>query len=153
MDSLLRDVRYALRVLVKRPTFTALAVLCLALGIGANAAIFSVVNGVLLRQLPFPDADRLVAVASTEISGIRSPGGDDGFPVSPPDFYDWRAQATQGDLAAYSGESFNFRGTNTPERLRGARVSANLFRVLRVSPILGRGPTPEEELRDRGNVV
>jgi putative ABC transport system permease protein len=123
------------------------------LGIGANAAIFSVVDGVLLRELPFPEADRLVEVASTEVGGAKGPAGDGSFPASPPDFYDWRAQSTQGELAAYDRVSFNFRGSDVPERLQGARVSANLFRVLRVSPIIGRGLSAEEELRDRGRVA
>jgi putative ABC transport system permease protein len=148
MDTIVRDVRYALRVLRARPAFTTLAVLCLALGIGANAAIFSVVNGVLLRSLPFPAADRLIAVTGE----VRERGSEEGA-TSPPDFVDWRAQSTKADLAAYSRQTLSFRGADLPERLEAAVVSSNLFRVLRTAPALGRGFLPEEELPGHDRVA
>ncbi len=149
MQSFMRDVRYAVRVLGKRPAFTVLAVICLALGIGANAAIFSVVNGVLLKPLSFPHPDRLIAMATGQPS-VHAEGS-----LSPPDFVDYRAGAKRVELAAWAGALFSFRASDAPKRLRGAVISSNLFHVLGVSPMLGRGPSAEEELpkRDREAVL
>jgi hypothetical protein len=146
MESLVRDLRFAGRMLVSRPGFTILAVVCLALGIGASAAIFSVVNGVLLKPLPFPDSERLFTFGSMRGS-IRIGG------LSAPDFVDLRSQSTRADLAVYADQPLSLRNNETAVQLVGAGISSNLFRVLGVSPLLGRSPSLEEELPKRGNVV
>jgi putative ABC transport system permease protein len=147
METIARDVRFALRMLIKRPGFTILAVICLALGIGASAAIFSVVNGVLLRPLPFPDANRLLAWGSAKrmASDISS--------ISGPDYVDMRAGSTHAELAVYTGSELTLRSGDAVTRLRGASVSSNLFHVLGIAPRLGRAPSLDEELPKRGNVV
>jgi putative ABC transport system permease protein len=136
-----QDVRYGLRMLAKNPAFTAIAMLALALGIGANTAIFSVVNAILLRPLPYKNPEQLVMVweNATHL----------GFPKntpSPANFLDWRRQTTvfQG-MAAFAERSFNLTGAGEPERLDGRRVSANLFDVLGVRPIIGRTFVPQED--------
>ena len=134
LEMLWQDVRYGGRVLRRAPAFTAVAVLTLALGIGATTAMFSVVNAVLLQPLPFPEADRLVAVQE------RMPKIQAGsFPVSGPDVPDFRRlnQAFE-DLGAYAGARLDLAGGGAPERIVGARTSAALFRVLGVKPLLGR---------------
>ncbi|MFL5578190.1 MAG: ABC transporter permease [Gemmatimonadaceae bacterium] len=140
MDSLLQDLRFAARGLLRRPGFTAAVVATLALGIGANAAIFSVVNAVLLRPLPYGDPDRLVMVW-----GRYPDFGRTG--TSLPDFTDWRAGTTGSfaEMAAWHGTLFNLTGQGEPEQLRADRVSANFFPALGVRPALGRGFLPEEE--------
>jgi putative ABC transport system permease protein len=147
METIVRDVRFAMRMLVKRPGFTILAVVCLALGIGASAAIFSVVNGVLLRPLPFPEPGRLLAWGSAKhmASEISS--------ISAPDFVDLRAASTHAELAVYAGNAFTLRSEDAAMRLRGAIVSSNLFHVLGVAPILGRAPSRDEEITKRGKVA
>ena len=134
METLLRDVRYGIRSLLKRPGFTAIAVITLALGIGANTAIFSVVNAVLLRPLPYANAERLFV-----------PWGSRGdlknhTVVSYPDFVDWQAQTkTLEHVAAYNQSGTLLReGDAEPELIVGAAVSADLFPLLSVAPILGR---------------
>jgi len=146
MEAFVRDLRFAMRMLVSRPGFTAIAVVCLALGIGASAAIFSVVNGVLLKPLPFPEAERLVAWGSSR-------GKAEAGALSAPDFVDMRAQATRMEVSVYTDDAFSLRSNDAAVQLRGARVSSNLFHVLRVSPVLGRTFTIEEELPKRGHVV
>jgi putative ABC transport system permease protein len=146
METFVRDLRFAMRMLITRPGFTALAVLCLALGIGASASIFSVVNGVLLKPLPYPDPDRLVAYGSAK--GKSSLGS-----VSGPDFVDLRTGAKSLDLAVYDDENFSLRFNDVTVQLNGARISSNLFHVLGVSPMLGRGPSLEEELPKRDHEV
>jgi putative ABC transport system permease protein len=145
---MLNDIRYAIRTLRNRPTFTAIAIVCLALGIGASAAIFTVVDSVLLKPLPFPQSGELLSVNS-------HPSGESGGSgaASGPDFVDWRSQATALEPAAYRTTTFNVRRADAAVRLQGATVSANLFRVLRVAPMLGRTFTPEEELTGRGDVA
>jgi putative ABC transport system permease protein len=130
----LSEFRYALRQLRKSPGFTIVAVLTLALGIGANSAIFSAVYAVLLRPLPFHGSSRLVAIQTTE------PGRQDDVGVSYPSFLDWRAQsqAFEGMSAFHVGD-FTLIGRGEPVHLAGAVASANLFSVLGVSPALGRG--------------
>ncbi len=132
------DLRFAVRMLVKSPVFTLTALLCLALGIGANTAIFSVVNGVLLRPLPFASPDRLVLV--TEL------GSDGEFYSSfaPAEYLDIRDMTvTLQDVAGLRGLNFNLSGTGTPERIRGESVTANFFSILGVEPSLGRSFLPE----------
>ena len=146
MEAFVRDLKFAMRMLVSRPGFTVLAVICLALGIGASAAIFSVVNGVLLKPLPYPDADRLLKFGTTR--GKVELGS-----ISAPDFVDLRAGSTHADLAVFADASFSLKNNDAAVQLRGTQVSSNFFRVLGVSPMLGRGPTMEEELPKRGREV
>jgi putative ABC transport system permease protein len=144
---MLADLRFALRALRRHPAFTAMVVLTLALGIGANTAIFSVVNGVLLRALPYPDPDRLVIVF-----GKYEAFGHTG--VSLPDYLDWRAgSADVAELAAVTTTSLNLTGSGVPERTAGAVATSNFFRTLGLAPTLGRGFTPEEERGSAPKVV
>jgi putative ABC transport system permease protein len=146
VEAFVRDLRFAARMLISRPGFTVLAVVCLALGIGASAAIFSVVNGVLLKPLPFPDAERLFSYGTSR-------GKIERGPLSAPDFVDLRSQSTRADLAVFSEQSYTLRNNESAVQLSGAGISSNLFRVLGVTPLLGRGPSLEEELPKRGTVV
>ena len=146
VEAFVRDLKFAARMLVSRPGFTVLAVVCLALGIGASAAIFSVVNGVLLKPLNFPDANRLIAYGSAR--GKAEIGS-----LSAPDFVDLRAGSTKAELATYNDEEFSLRNDDAAVQLRGARVSSNFFHVLGVSPLIGRTPSLEEELPNQGQVV
>jgi putative ABC transport system permease protein len=136
-----QDLRYGARMLLKNPGFTAIAVLALALGIGANSAIFSVVNGLLLRPLPYKNPNQLVVIweNATHL----------GFPKntpSPANFLDWQKQATVFDgMGAFAERTFNLTGVGEPERLEGRRVSANLFALLGVQPILGRSFVPDDD--------
>ncbi|HEU0207376.1 MAG TPA: ABC transporter permease [Candidatus Udaeobacter sp.] len=138
---LMQDVRYALRMLAKNPAFTAIAVVALALGIGANSAIFSVVDAVLLRPLPFKNPQQLVMLWEN--------AAHLGFPKntpSPANFLDWQKQARSfTGMAATVERSFNLTGVGEPERLDGRRVSANLFDLLGVSALLGRTFVPEDD--------
>ena len=132
---MLQDLRYAFRTLVANPGFTLVAVLCLSLGIGVNGTIFSVVDGVLLQPYPYPDADRIVVLNSTNPKQGVSRAG-----VSYPDFKDWRDGTTSfTSLAAFQGRSLTISdGTSEPERYAGAAVSATLFGLLGTPPSLGR---------------
>src|SRR5688572_11306577 len=149
MSAIADRTRVAMRLLVKQPTFTAAVVLTLALGIGATTAMFSVVYGVLLRPLPYGDADRLVRVWTTFKPSLGRGA------VSAANGRDWRAEnRVFEDLAlVHSSPSFNFIGPREPERLRGARVSASLFPILKVSPLLGRTFTEQENAIGNENVV
>src|SRR5688572_9154742 len=123
METLWQDLRYGFRMLLKKPGFTIIAILALALGIGANSAIFSVVNGVLLSPLPFPNSERLVIVLETNLQK-----GWEQFSVSPANFASWRDQSKSFEqIAAFRGASFNLTGMDIPERIIGARVSASFF--------------------------
>jgi predicted permease len=141
LETLWQDVRFGARTLAKNPGFTAVAVVALALGIGANSAIFSVVNTVLLRPLPFKDPERLVMVWEK--------GNADEFPInstSAANFIDWRDQNQVFEGVAVMGRaSFNLTGVGEPVRVDGRRVSANMFRLLGVEPQLGRAFLPEED--------
>ena len=148
-----KDLRYAARMLWKSPGFTIIAVLALALGIGANTAIFSFVNAVLLRSLPYPEADRLVLVREYR-ERERSAKGDRFAPVSGPDFLDWRGQAKSFEaMAALDFTSYNLSKSGEPERLLSLRVAPAFFRVLGVTPALGRDYAMEEEQPGRDRVV
>ena len=152
MALLEQDLRYGLRVLRKSPGFTAAAVVLLALGIGANTAIFSVVDAVLLRPLPFADAERLVKVA--HVPPAKSFPGMTMFSVSPANYLDWRRQGRSFEtMAAYAPASFTLTGGDRPEPLSGSAVSADFFAVLRARPAAGRFFLPEEDQPGRGNVV
>jgi putative ABC transport system permease protein len=149
MTGLFQDVRYALRQLRKSPGFTSAAVLMLALGIGANTAIFSVVNAVLLRPLPYKEADRLVMV--WEQNPHR--GWFENI-VSAANFLDWKKQNDVfTDMAAFESNFFNLSGGNKPEEIAGERVTTNLFSVLGVRPLRGRLFLPEEEKRGSSRVI
>ena len=150
LETLLQDVRYGLRQLKRNPGFTAVAVLTLALGIGANTAMFSVVNAALLDPLPYREPSRLVTpwLAKTAF-GDSAPGT-----TTDPDYVQWRAQnQVFDDMAAFQGQTFNLTGGGEPERLLGAAVTPNLFRLLGVAPALGRTFLSEEQQTGRGNVV
>jgi predicted permease len=139
MMSFWQDVRYGIRVLLKSPGFTAIAVLTLALGIGANTALFSVVNGVLLNPLPFPNPERLVAVYSKTAEFQESS-------ISYPNFLDWvRDNHCFSKLAAFRSEEYNLTGEGEPERLHGHMISADFFPALGLNPMLGRNFLPEED--------
>jgi len=139
MMSFWQDVRYGLRVLLKNPGFTAIAVLTLALGIGANTALFSVVNGVLLSPLPFPDPDRLVAVYSKTQQFHESS-------ISYLNFLDWeRNNHCFSKLGAFRTQEYNMTGEGEPERLHGHMISADFFPALGLKLLLGRNILPEED--------
>jgi putative ABC transport system permease protein len=134
LHTLIQDVRYGMRTLRKQPAVTSVVVLTLALGIGVNTLIFSVVNAVLLRPLPFPHANQLVTVG---MASARL--GDDNVPLSVADFLDWRAQnQVFQDLAAYTDNWFSLTGYGEPQRLRGVWVTAGFFSTLQATPLLGR---------------
>ena len=142
-----QDVRYAVRMLGKNPGFTAVVVLTLALGIGANAALFSVVNGVLLNPLPLPQPEQLVALNQ------RKPNVAAGS-ISYPNFLDWQKENQTFSAMAISRESsFSLVGTGEAERVRGRRCSVNLFSVLGVAPALGRNFLPGEDAPGAAPVV
>ena len=147
MRNFIQDLRYGIRMLAKRPGFTLIAALTLALGVGANTAIFSAVNAVLLKPLPFPESQQLV-----DLSETFKP---DGFgSVSVPNLEDWKNQNTVfAGIAAYSFTSFNLEGGDTPQRIPGINVSANYFDVLGVKPTLGRAFLPGEDVAGSERVV
>jgi putative ABC transport system permease protein len=152
MGTLVQDLRYSLRGLLKSPGFAAVAVIVLALGIGANTAIFSVVNAVLLRPLPYPDADRLVRI--WHVPPAKSFPGISLFSVSPANYLDWENQNhVFAQMAIYGGRDFDLTGTDHPEEVEGSAVSSHFFSVLQVQPMLGRVFTPEEDQPGHGNVV
>jgi putative ABC transport system permease protein len=146
IDDLLRDLRYAGRNLRRNPGFAALSILILALGIGANTAVFSVVNAVLLRPLSYPDPDRIVTLSNA--STTREAPTALSKQVSIPDFEDWQAQSSSFEAMAYyaSDETAVILGS-TPEYARVSSVSPDFFRVFAVEPLLGRSFTPEETKR------
>jgi putative ABC transport system permease protein len=136
-------------MLLKKPGFTLIAVITLALGIGATTAIFSAVNAVLLRALPYEHAERVVFVSSTEVSR-----GIDRMTVSPPNFHDWREQNQVFDeMAAFLNGNFTLTGDGEPEQFSGTRVSPNLFTLLGAEPLVGRSFLNEEEQVGRHRVV
>lgn len=137
LDDIWRDLRFGLRSLLRSPGFAMVAILCLALGIGANAALFSVLNAVLLRPLPFTEPDRLVRIFETF--------GDGGHgSVSVPNFRDWAEQSTGFEqIAAYQMGSRNLQSTGDPERVRAVEATSNLFSLLGARPLLGRAFDPE----------
>jgi len=141
MHTVFQDLAYAFRMLCRRPGLTAVIVLTLAIGIGANTAIFSVINAVVLRPLRFKDSEQLVTVQEI----LETEGGGRGL-VSYPNFEDWRIQnQVFEEIAVMRGQGFTLTGTDQPERIRGARVSAGFFRLLRVEPALGRTFLSEED--------
>ena len=143
----LTDMRYAVRQLVKTPGFTLVAILTLAFGIGATSAIFSVVNGVMLRPLPYPESDRLVRVIEIVPQYGR-------FSVAPANFLDWRKQNTSFErIAAYTSGSDTFIGSEGAERVQMSMVSWDMFELLGVAPAMGRGFKAEEDLPKQNDVI
>ena len=134
---MLSDLRYGLRQLLKNPGFTIVAVITLALGIGANTAIFSVVNAVLLKPLPFPQPNELVAFASTD---ARESGKVDLNNLSYPDFFDFREQnRTFASMAVHRAKGYALMDASGAQTVQGRKVSAEFFDVLGVKPVRGRG--------------
>ncbi len=148
MDNLIKDVRFAFRALSRRPVFTAVAVITLALGIGANTAIFSVVYGVLLQPLHYPESSQLVVLREA------NPPKQKDAQVAPGNFLQWQQQNTVfSDLVAYRTISYNLTGDGDPERLLAGRVSAGVFKMFGVQPILGRAFLAEEDQPGREKVA
>jgi putative ABC transport system permease protein len=151
MESLFKDIRYGARSLLKRPGFTVIAIITLALGIGANTAIFSVVNATLLRPLPFKDPERVVMVWGFLPKMAQTA---DKLPSSSGNFVSLRDQNhTLENLAAFRTWGWQLTGGGEPELLRGARVSADFFPAVGASPILGRSFTPDEDLPNHAPVA
>src|ERR1700739_4633724 len=147
MHTLGQDIRYGLRMLLKNPGFTAIAIITLALGIGANTALFSVVNGVLLSPLPFPEPDRLITLFSRAPQSPR-------WSISYPNFLDWqRENHSFSALAAFRQDDFKLTGLGEPERLKTNMVSATFFPVLGVTPVAGRSFTDQEDQLGAAPVV
>jgi putative ABC transport system permease protein len=144
---MMADLRYALRMLAKSPAFSFVAVVTLGLAIGANTAIFSVVDAVLLRPLPYPQSERLVRVFGTQPQLAEAP-------TSPANFLEWREENQVFErIGTYVGQGFNLLGGDKPERVIGARVSADLLPLMGVQPALGRFFTRDEDEEGRGQVV
>jgi len=138
---LAQDLRYAVRTLLRAPGFTLLAILTIAIGVGATTAIFSIVNVVLLKPLPFADPESLVLISQVDDQTRRGLGS-----ASPANFLDWRERARSfTGMAAFRDESYVLSSSDQPERVSGAIVNANFFEVLGVSPALGRGFKPADE--------
>ena len=152
MSNLVLDLRYALRVLLRSPGFSVAIVLVLALGIGANTLIFSVVNAVLLRPLPYQDSSRIMQI--WHVPPAKSFPGMSLFSVSPANYLDWQSQSHSfEEMAAYGFSSFNVGGKERPEAIQAAPVAADFFSILRVHPVLGRTFSPEEDRPGQGHVV
>src|SRR6185437_3081948 len=151
-DVIRQDLVFAFRQLRKSPGFTLVAVVTLALGIGANTAIFSVVNGVLLRPLAFKDAERLVRL--WHVPPQKSFPGIPTFSVSPANYLDWQSQNHVFEQMAVMGYyGFTMTGGDKPEQVDASSVSAGFFSTLGVQPMIGRVPTPDEDKPGRSNVV
>src|SRR5688572_20094406 len=141
MNTLLQDIRFGLRMLLKSPSVSIVAAIALALGIGANTAIFSVVNAVLLRPLPFPDPDSLVTVWET-FPKLGHQWGSHSYP----NFFDMRSQSTVFErIACYHDSNFVMTGRGEPVRLQGSVGTADLVPLLGVAPVLGRTFHPDED--------
>ena len=149
MEQIFTDIRYGLRSLLKRPAFTGIALLTLALGIGVNSAIFSAVDSILLRPLPLKDSERVVSVwEQTLRDGIQQ------NEAAPANFFDLRTQnQVFEDLGAFGPNDVNLTGDGEPERLDGQVVTANVFSILGVAPALGRTFAPEEDQLGQEHVV
>jgi putative ABC transport system permease protein len=150
IENVFEDARYSLRLLTKSPAFTFVVLLTLALGIGANTAIFSFANGILLRPLPYPQSDRLVVIDENALKR-----GANSIMVSYPNYLDWKQQNTvfQGIGVYFGTNRFALSGVGQPEELRGSYISYGLMEVLRVAPILGRTFTEAEDTDGQDNVV
>src|SRR5437773_6308524 len=148
-DRLRQDLRYACRTFVRAPGFTLLAIATIAVGVGANAAIFSVVNATLLRPLPFPRDTELVLVSLANRQTKQNNNNS-----NPANFLDWRVRNHSfTGLAAFRESSVTVSSGDHPERLNGAMVNANFFDVLQVKPALGRGFVPADEVHGADRVA
>jgi putative ABC transport system permease protein len=146
----MQELRSSARRLLKSPSFTILALLCIALGIGANVAVFSVLSAVLLKPLPFGGADRLAMIFDTH----PGPSPDEDYQVSPPNYAAWKARQTSfTDIAAAQPRTYSVTGMGEPERIAGATVSAELFQVVGVAPRLGRAFSRSEDTPPGVDVV
>src|SRR6266478_3329135 len=149
MRNLFSDLRHGLRILLRNPGFAATAVLLLALGIGANTAIFSVVDAVLLRPLPYQDSSRIMQI--WHVPPAKSFPGLTLFSVSPANYLDWQSQNHSFEqMAAYGFDSFNVGGER-PEAIKGSSVAPGFFSILRVQPVLGRTFSHDEDRPGQGN--
>ncbi|HEY7545204.1 MAG TPA: ABC transporter permease, partial [Blastocatellia bacterium] len=149
MENIFKDIRYAIRLLARNPGFSMVAVLALALGIGANSAIFSVVNAVLLNPLPYREPDRLVMIYHKYLD-INLPDAS----LSPPSYIEYRDMTRSFEqVAVATNWGVNLTGVGEPERLQGARLSASFLSTLGIEPALGRNFLPEEEQVGKNNVV
>src|SRR5439155_23138568 len=149
LDRLRQDLRYARRTFVRAPGFTLLAIATIAVGVGANAAIFSVVNATLLRPLPFPRDTELVLVSLANRQTKQNNNNS-----NPANFLDWRVRNHSfTGLAAFRESSVTISSGHHSERLNGAMVNANFFDVLQVKPALGRGYTPADEVHGADRVA
>jgi len=149
MGKLSQDLRFAFRMLVRQPGFTAIALIALALGIGANTAVFSLVYSVLIAPLPFREPDRLVSLYEQRLKQGRIRNA-----VSPPDFMDWKQRSRSFEsMEALSGGALNLTGQGEPERLAGLTVTPGFWALFGLKPILGRDFLPEEATQGRDNVV
>src|SRR4029450_7950510 len=149
MRMLLQDLRYGARMLARKPGFTLVAVMMLALGIGANTAIFSLVNAVLLRPLPFKEPEQIVVVWERRASSRNA-----NLPVSGHEFANWRDQTELFEkIALLQPDGFNLTGQGEPKSVSGMRVSTDYFAVLGVSPVRGRAFAPGEDQTEDSRVV
>jgi putative ABC transport system permease protein len=153
MENLLQDLRFAGRTLLKRPAFTVIAILTLALGIGANTAIFSVVDSVLLAPLPFRHPERLMMIWASNPPLARKVGLPDKLPVSPGAFYDWKTAKSFEKMAIISSDRLNFTGGGEPELIGAVDVTGELFQVLGTPALLGRTLLPEDDGDKRTTVL
>jgi predicted permease len=148
-DAMIQDLRFGVRMLLKQPAFTLIAVFTLGLGIGANTTIFSAMESVILHPFLFPNQDRLVSIYERKVDA-----GVNRTDVSPGSLRDWREQSqTFEEFVSWSGEFFELTGTDNPERLGAYRVSAGFFAALGVQPLLGRTFEPDEDTEGREQVV
>src|SRR5262245_19076529 len=147
METLLKDIRYEIRGLLKHPGFTAIVILTLAVGIGASTSIFTVVNSVMLRRLPYRTVDRIVAIQELNPKGER-------IQSTAANFLDWRAQSTVFEqLAAIKSSNANLNLADQTERIDTAQTSANFFDVFGIQPQLGRLFTPGDEQAGHEQIV
>src|SRR5437016_1837668 len=141
MDSLLRDLKFSVRSLLKRPVLTIIAIVTLAIGIGANSAIFSTINALLLKPLPFPDPERIVAFWEKIPSR-----GIERNELAVANYLDWNAQNKSFEqLGMYRWWSTNLTGADSPERVQGFQVTPNFLDIVGVKPLLGRGFSGDED--------
>src|SRR6267142_738776 len=149
MENFWKDIRFGIRILSNKPAVTVIAVIALALGIGASTAIFSVVNTVLLRALPYPNGDRLVMIWEQ-----NRPRSRDRNVISSANFFDWREQNhVFEDMSAFFAGNYNLTGLGDPEEVTAMAVSPNLFDVLGSRPLLGRTFTQEDGVRGKDDVA
>ena len=149
MTTFWRDVKQGVRLLVRRPGFAAVAIITLALGIGANTAIFTVAHALLLKPLPYSNPDQLVIVSENNLAK-----GWTTFSVAPPNFVDWRSTTQSfSRMAAYGGRSFNYSGGGAPERLRALSGTEGFLEMLDGNPEMGRGFRPDEFQTGKDHVV